>query len=157
MIDHFTSMMISNNARDFLDAAIILRSQKSEVSALKFTPLYFLACQSIELSLKAYLRGSGCGENELIKLGHDLVKCVDAARIAGVEEHISFAAQDLVIVSMINPYYRSKDLQYSIAGLKKNRPWPDPLIAFGERLWRGLRPFCEQSREYHFGKRTAVV
>ncbi len=155
-MDRFTSMMISNNARAFLDAAIIVRSQKSEVSAITFVPLYFLACQAIELSLKAYLRGTGYGQKDLVRLGHNLSKCVEAARAAGVEQHISFAAEEAAIVAMINPYYQSKDLQYSITGLK-HRPQPDLLIALAERLWRALRSFCKQRREYHFGKPTAIA
>jgi hypothetical protein len=45
-MDRFTSMGISNDAQEFLEAARIVRAQKP----VTFAPMYFLACQSIELS-----------------------------------------------------------------------------------------------------------
>jgi hypothetical protein len=50
-MDRYTSMGISNDAKEFLEAAQIVRWKKS----VAFAPSYFLACQSIELSLKAFL------------------------------------------------------------------------------------------------------
>jgi HEPN domain-containing protein len=151
-MDRFTSMGISNDAREFLDAAQIVRAQKP----VTFAPMYFLACQSIELSLKAYLRGCGHSDEELRKIGHDLEKCAQAAIDAGVEQHVHFLDDDLAAITLANPHYRSRDFQYSRSGLKS---WPriDALIDFAQRLSDNLRAFCVANRERHFDKPTAIL
>jgi hypothetical protein len=133
-------MGISNDAREFLDAAHLVRREKP----VWFAPTYFLVCQSIELSLKAYLRGSGYSDQQLRRLGHDLDACVAAACAAGVESHV------------INSYYHSKDLQYSTSGYKSYPP-PESLLALAERLWESLRIFCIEHRDHHVGKATAIA
>ena len=145
-------MGISNDARDFLEAAQIIRSQKPVAF---FTPAYFLVCQSIELSLKAYLRGLGYSDRQLRAVGHDLVKCVEAAKSEAVDEHVDLSEPDLAAIALVNPYYLYKDLQYSTSGYK-SFPDIDYLIALGDRIWRDLRQFCEKQRERHFGKPTAI-
>jgi hypothetical protein len=74
-VDRYTSMGISNQARDFLEVAQIVRREKRE-KAVKFKLTYFLVCQSIELSLKAYLRGSGYSDERLRRISHNLNECV---------------------------------------------------------------------------------
>ena len=152
MKDRFTSMGISNDARDFLEAAKIVRTQKPET----FRPTYFLACQSIELSLKAYLRATGSGEADLKKLGHNLEKCVDSARNAGIEDHVTFSDIDMTLIALANPHYSYKDFQYSITGYK-SLPRINLLVELAERLWQSVRSFCVERREYHFDKPTAIV
>ena len=132
-------MGISNDAREFLDAAELVRREKP----VTFTPTYFLVCQSLELSFKAYLRGSGYSDKKLRHIGHNLDSCVAAAKAAGLD-------------AAINPYYHFKDFQYSVAGYK-SFPHPDALIALADHLWKSLRPFCEQRRDHHFGKPTAIA
>src|SRR5687767_4268582 len=107
-------MGISNDAREFLDAAHLVRREKP----VWFAPTYFLVCQSIELSLKAFLRGAGYSDKQLRQLGHDLDACIAAARTVGVENHASLSEADVAAVGVINAYYHSKDLQYSISGHK---------------------------------------
>src|SRR4051812_33328340 len=117
-MDRYTSMGISNDAEQFLEAARILRSQKGAT----FAPLYFLACQSIELSMKGYLRGAGWSDKQLRQVGHDLNKCLQAAIAHGIESHVALSQLDADIIGMINPYYEGKDLQYSRAG---HKTYPD--------------------------------
>ena len=151
-MDRYTSMGISNDAREFLDAAHLVRREKP----VWFAPTYFLVCQSIELSLKAYLRGSGYSDKQLRRLGHDLEACVAAARIAGVESHVSLSEADLAAVALINTYYDSKDLQYSTSGYK-SYPSPESLLVLAERLLECLRTFCIEHRDHHVGKATAIA
>ncbi len=145
-------MGISNDAREFLDAAKLVRPEKP----VAFTPTYFLVCQSIELSLKAYLRGSGYSNKQLRGIGHNLNECVAAAKAAGLDNHASLYAAEVAAIAAINPYYQFKDFQYSTSGYK-SFPHPDLLIALAERLWDGLRPYCEQHRDCHVGKPTAIL
>jgi hypothetical protein len=152
-VDRYTSISISNDAREFLDAAHLVRREKP----VWFAPTYFLVCQSIELSLKAYLRGSGYSDKQLRRLRHDLDACVAAARAAGVESHVTLSESDAAAIAAINPYYHSKDLQYSTSGYKESYPPPESLLALAERLWESLRTFCVEHRDHHVGKATAVA
>jgi hypothetical protein len=151
-MDRFTSMGISNDAGEFLEAARIVRAQKP----VTFSPMYFLACQSIELSFKAYLRGCGRSDGELRKIGHDLERCAQAAIDAGVEKYVCLSDDDVAAMTLANPHYHSRDFQYSRTGFKR---WPsiDALIELAQRLWQSLREFCIANREQHFGKPTAIV
>jgi hypothetical protein len=151
-VDRYTSMGISNDAREFLDAAHLVRREKP----VWFAPTYLLVCQSIELSLKAYLRGSGYSDKQLRRLGHDLDACVASARAAGVESHVNLSEADVAAVAVINSYYHSKDLQYSTSGYKSYPP-PESLLALAERLWESLRTFCIDHRDHHVGKTTAIA
>jgi HEPN domain-containing protein len=145
-------MGISNDAREFLDAAKLVRREKP----VTFTPTYFLACQSIELSIKAYLRGSGYSDKQLRDIGHNLDECIAKAKATGVDSHVKLSPADVAMIAAINPYYQFKDFQYSTTGYK-SFPHPDLLIALAERLWSDLRQYCEQHRDYHFGKPTAIL
>lgn len=151
-MDRYTSMGISNDAREFLDAAQLTRREKS----VTFTPTYLLVCQSLELSFKAFLRGSGYSDKQLRQLSHNLHACAAAAKTADVERYVSLSAADADAIATINQYYQSKDFQYSVSGYK-SLVHPDVLIALAERVWESLRPFCEQRRTYHFGKSTAIA
>jgi hypothetical protein len=113
-------------------------------------------CQSIELSLKAFLRGSGYSDKQLRQLGHNLDECVTAAKAAGIEIYVTFSEVDLSSIASINKYYQAKDLQYSTTGFK-SYPSQDWLLRLADRLWKSLRPFCVEHREYHFGKPTAIT
>ena len=144
-------MGISNDAREFLDAAQLVRAEKPEW----FAPTLFLVCQSIELSLKAYLRGSGYSDKQLRRLGHDLEAGIAAARAAAIEAHVQIDAADVEALTRMNAYYQSKDLQYSTSGYK-SYPHPDVLFTLAERLWESLRTFCVEHRKHHFGKATAI-
>ena len=145
-------MGISNDARDFLEAARLIRPQKP----VWFAPTYFLVCQSIELSFKAFLRGSGYSDTQLRRIGHDLDASASAAIAAGVASYISLSEQDIAAIAAVNPYYRFKDFQYSVSG-SKSFPHPDVLLELAERLWQNLRVFCEEHRDQHVGKPTAIA
>jgi HEPN domain-containing protein len=144
-------MGISNDAREFLDAAHLVRRDKPAW----FAPTYFLVCQSIELSLKAFLRGSGYSDKQLRRLSHNLDACIQAAHAGGLDSHVRLS-EAVAAVSLINAYYYSKDLQYSRSGYK-SYPQAESLLALAERLWESLRTFSEEHRDYHVGKDTAIA
>jgi hypothetical protein len=133
-MDRLTSMGISRTARKFFEAAEILRSEKDKT----FAPTYFCICQSIELSLKAFLRGSGYTDNDLRKIGHDLEESVGQARAAGLDDHFKFSAEDYAAIRQINAHYKGKDLQYTKSGFR-SFPHVDILIDLGSRLWKSTR------------------
>ena len=102
-------MMISNVAGEFLAAAQSLHSANASPSR----PLYFLICQSIEPSLKAYIRSCGAAREQLKKIGHDLEKALNRAQSEKLSQFFSVTPDQEQAIRMINPYYAGKDLQYT--------------------------------------------
>ena len=150
-MDRLSSMMLSNLAGEFLAAAQSLHS----VNVSSSMPLYFLICQSIELSLKAYIRGCGAAREQLIKIGHDLEKALNTAQSEKLSQLFTVTLDQEQALRMINPYYAEKDLQYTEVGFKR---YPDVTILLGlaEVLHSQIREFCEIHRECHVGKPTEV-
>lgn len=150
-MDRLTSMGISNEAKLFLDAALILIANGPRL----FTPAYFTICQSIELSTKAFLRASGYDEPALRRIGHDLIKGIMHAQRRSLEKYVTLTDIDANALGQINLYYRSKDLQYSKSGYK-SYPAIQILTALAEKLWSGTREFCISKRALHEGENTEV-
>ncbi len=151
-MDRMSSMLIWQTARRFLEGALILRREKEDI----FSPTYFLVGQAIELALKAFLRGDGAAEDFLKgKLGHNLSKALSTAEDKGLTGLVPISEQDRACIAALNAPYQSKDLQYAKQGFKS---WPaiDDLLAIADRLVKGLRAYCEASREKHWGKPTAI-
>ena len=144
-------MMISNLAGEFLAAAKSMLSAKVGPS----TPLYFLICQSIELSFKAYIRGCGATKEQMRKIGHDLEKALRKAQSEKLSQFFNVTPEQEQALRMINLYYAGKDLQYAEVGFKR---FPDVTVLLGlaEVLHSQTRKFCENRREYHVGKPTEV-
>src|SRR5665213_1708764 len=87
--DRLNSKMLWNGAETYLEAARILFEHERKVSRTYMRtsshPAYFLACQAIELALKAYLRGSGKTEDFLAKkCNHNLITALQAANEHGL-------------------------------------------------------------------------
>ena len=175
-MDRLTSVGISNTAKEFLDAAKILREKDPGLlaTAQEFSnkakipranepdrfdlsnPIYFCICQSIELSLKAFLLGSGYTEEKLRnKIGHDLVKAIKKARKLNLDVHFKFSSNDKELIRVINRYYQGKDLQYMISGIK-HYPCIEQLVSLGELLWRETRDFCISNQGFHERKDTEL-
>jgi HEPN domain-containing protein len=76
----------------------------------KWLPIYFLICQSLELSLKSFLAERGYDKGRLKKLGHDLMKCLDQAGRNGLE--FSLSQERTNEMERISAYYAGKHLEY---------------------------------------------
>ena len=151
-MDRLTSMGLSNAARKYLDAAEILKRRTKGV----FMPAYFVACQGLELTLKAYLRGCGLSEKQLRKLGHDLEKIAERAFKECPEGLVVLSETERLIVSLINMYYQDRDLQYTRSEYKE-LPELSTLLEVCERLWRATRKFCVEKQALHHGLPTAIM
>lgn len=99
-------------AEDFLTA------EKMYVSAARsgsFVP-HFLCCQSVELSLKAFLSLKGMTREQLRKkFGHNLAKLFDEACRQGIHHVVTIEGNDAVIVKLATAWYDStggKRFQY---------------------------------------------
>ena len=151
-MDRLSSMGLSNAARKYLDAAMILQRHTKGVCM----PAYFAACQGLELTLKACLRGCGLSEKQHRKLGHDLEKIAERAFQECPEGLVELSETERVIVSLINMYYQDRDLQYTRSEYKE-LPELSTLLEVCERLWRETRNFCVERQAFHHGLPTAVL
>jgi hypothetical protein len=152
MEDRLSPMMLTNKAHDFWQAAAVVNASGAGEG---FTPTYFLCAQSIELSLKGYLRGRGKSKEELKKLGHDLMATLAAANNDGLPDLFMMTEEDFGAIVLIASAYKAKELQYTEAGYKRY-PQAKYLLALTEKLWRAVRPFCVENRTKHHGKPTVV-
>jgi HEPN domain-containing protein len=150
-MDRLNSMRIHTSARVYLKAA---KDLFNNGWADPEPPLLFLIGQSMELSLKAYLRGIGYSEGQLKDIGHDLDKSVKHCEKHGISEYYRFSDADSELIYLMNLPYKSKDLQYVKTGLKE-RPSVVPSLNFAERLHVALEQFCMSNSQFHEGKPTA--
>ena len=107
-------------------------------------PSYYLVSHSIELALKAFLRGNGVSLDELKnqkKLGHDLEKILDRAVQLGLGTFLSITEKDKFAIIAINDYYKGKELEYIVTGYKQF-PKIELLTSFSGRLLETIRQFC---------------
>jgi hypothetical protein len=149
--DRLNSMRIHTSAREYLKAA-------SDLINLGWNdpipPIVFLIGQSIELSLKAFLRGVGFADSELRKINHDIEKAFRVAKDNGLEGIFNEESDDLTIIRLINSAYKSKDLQYVKTGMK-TRPALEPSLELARKLNCSLKDFCLKNKDWHVGKPTS--
>ncbi len=95
-------------------ASQFLRAARAVVlSDRPFSPVAcFLVCQSIELSLKAFLLIHHVPKPELKSLGHDLVKLLSRAQSLDLGALVSPTAEQQREVQAANRYYKGNVLRY---------------------------------------------
>ena len=100
--------------------------------SVPFEPVrYYLACHSIELSLKAYLSLHGATMLELSesKMSHSLEKALDEAEAKGLLSAVHLSVEQRAEVRKANHYYNGKLFEYPAYG-EAMRGYPDlPKIA----------------------------
>jgi len=149
--DRISSLGMWNQAKGFYlasDALVV-----SEHSYL-VDPSYHLISHSIELALKAFLRGYGYSLEQLNKLGHDLNKTLDRAVNSGLGSYFEFSENDRPVLAEMNKYCLSREFEY-IESDCKSYPRIDLLISFADRLIRGVSEFCFERRGHHLRSRIA--
>ena len=147
-MDRTSSMGLWTYSHNFMIAASELVKLNNDHTD---GPAYYLISHSIELSLKAFLRGSGLSLDELKSwknLGHDLCKCLSKAEALGLNYYIDILDIEKWAISKINDYYSEKELEYIVVGYKQY-PKIDLLISFNEKLLSAIRQFCFDKRDLH--------
>ena len=147
------SFQFREHAFEYLDGAEKLH----EVHGRANLPKYFLACQAIELAIKAYLRLQGRDTKWLKRnIGHDIAKGLSEVRNSGLTGISPVFHQ---MVEDLSDIYNDKQFQYfdrsviSMPGLKKVcSETRDFLELFREDCDRELGGFLKQ----HFGKPQKV-
>ena len=106
-------MTLHESARSFVvvaDAAVRQLGRLDDSSPLYLAVLFLLA-QAIELALKAFLRFGGYSEDQLVDLGHDLVRLVYKARELGLPK--PYHAADVRLLELLNDtYLKGRKLQF---------------------------------------------
>lgn len=148
MEDKTSSLGLWTQANDFHSASCVLAN--SDHSHL-IGPSYYLVLHSIELALKAYLRGYGFSLESLNKLSCDLRKTLNNAINSNLNSYIKLSAVDLKAISSINEYYKNKGLQY-MASVDKSYPSVQLLAAIGSNLLVGIKQFCFDEKAHHLHK-----
>jgi hypothetical protein len=148
-MDRLNSMMLWLEAQEYQRAAELVHAGSKSIS----NPVYFLLSQSIELGLKAYLRGCGHSEDELRKIGHDLAKALKAAQKEALP--VTLTEEEGAIIEALNTYYQPRLLQYTLTGSYRF-PRPEASLALGSKIINGVKGFCDHRRSVHEGKPTAV-
>lgn len=115
---------------------------------------YYLFCHSIELALKAYLRGSGHTIQQLINLRHDLEKTLAAAEKLRINQVFPISDDLRFAVQTMNVYYSKKDFEYIFAGYQRLIKL-DVLSRVASELVSGLKAYCMQHQHLHDGRPTA--
>lgn len=98
------------------------------------------------LALKAFLISQGVTENALRGIGHDLVKCLAAARVQ--DSFKQPPEYDLQVIDLLNPYYKGKEFEYLVPGATRF-PQVDDLGQVAHRLLVTLRPIIWKAVHAH--------
>lgn len=146
-------MIISNGAAEYLEAAKKL--MVDPVSAPH--PFWFCAFQSIELSLKAFLRGKGFSKEQLKSrdLGHKLDVLYKESVANALADHVTLTVAEESVVCEVGAMYCQKVFQYTETGWS-TLPFAHVALDLAEKLYLGIRPFAEAQRTAHHDSPTAV-
>ena len=125
-----TALGLFNTARSYRQSAIYLQSAQLDVTHPE-APVTFIFCHSIELFLKAFLRGKGHSVADLKKIGHRIADLTRAARDGGLE----LDAESAEILSHIDVTDMAIEARYIVTGFK-TRPTNEALSKAAEELDR---------------------
>lgn len=110
---------------------------------------YYLLGRSIELFLKAFLRGNGMNLDRLRKkISHNLEKAFRKSQTFGLSELVSIEEKEIAALKILNHQYSKKRLEYSMVGMYTLPEFP---LIFGvaEKLKNNLKSFsAEKTKEF---------
>ncbi|MGH8159408.1 MAG: hypothetical protein ACREPQ_14905 [Rhodanobacter sp.] len=145
-------------AEDYRRAAEALHA--SEPSSFA-PPKYSLIGQSIELSLKAFIRSRGVpiehfGKKKM-KLGHDLAELLENAKHRRLDRIVELWSDEESTILAINEPYRDHLFRYIKNGAMSLPNWND-LMMVASHLTKGLHNHCLRSTlGAPVGKATAIA
>ena len=131
-------------AEDFLAAS------NTHDPSRAFSPVeYYLACHSIELSLKAFLLLRGVSKDEIGKkyLGHNLENILEKCLDLGIVELVEIAEAEKALIAQLNDWYSSKGFEYfeikNIIANPKKLPEVGLSQELAQKLIENLREPCK--------------
>lgn len=150
-IDRTPSLGLWHFGEQFYKAGL-LAAQSPTLGEVSVT--LYLICHSIELTLKAFLRGKGKRVPELIRIGHDLEALLAAADKDGLSSICSLPAKSRDDIRLVNQYYKLKDFEYMFGGVQ-TLPRIERLIEIANLLLAQTKGFCIQTAALHENQPTA--
>jgi hypothetical protein len=143
-MDRANSLGLWNYSQEFLEASLAIsemRKGKLSISA------YYLCGHSIELALKAFLRGNGFSIEQLQrKIGHDLGKALAEAIENGIEGLIKFNKEEKALIELLNISYKRKELEYITTGFKRF-PEIEIIHKIAQSLIDSIKTFCIENKD----------
>lgn len=120
--------MASSDSRRTITLPLVLH-RSSEIDEYSM-PAYSLIGQSIELSLKAFLRAKGVSMKELrSSIGHDLVAAIRRARALGLDRQVKRRGVRWGAVDALSDPYKGHRFRYIVTGTVSLPPWDDLDVA----------------------------
>lgn len=155
-------------AKDYVEAALNVsnrpRSCLEEMRHRISEPAYFLVGHSIELSLKAFLKGRGTALEELKRsYGHDLEMLLKEAKRRKLGNEVKLSGKDAKAIHLLNQNYKPKRFEYIVTG-HKTGPKYGCIVDVAVKLVNGLRDYCykrtfneplQKNRANHYAVRSA--
>jgi hypothetical protein len=133
-------------ASEFYAAAVAVDDTLGEKKGYEIfapVPVMFLAGQSIELSLKAFLLAKGVDLRALrLQYGHKLSASLQKAQELGLANIVALSNEDESAIAVLDPLYSSKQLQYVVTGMK-TFPIFGPLEEAARKLLEAVATFVE--------------
>lgn len=144
-MDRTTSMGLWRYGKDF---AVAGRATWEANGRRANAPGYYLLGHSIELVLKAYLRGRGKSIKALQNIGHDLELAIREAEKESLSSYVTLEKKHQAAIRILNPHYSKKKLEYIESGFKR---YPDfeNLLSTTEHLLEALHGFCRGFADRH--------
>ena len=130
-----TAMGLFTDSRQMMEAARIIHLENDRLTQ----PIYYLLGHSTELALKATLLAEGTSLSKLkYEVGHDLSEA--ATRVLDLRHNsISTLVQEkLPAIGLLNDYYKSKEFEYRVTGIKQ-LPHVADLLSFLDALLKEVR------------------
>jgi len=148
MIWNFAPFGLVFTAKRFLEAAGAVVAQEDPLRAQGWHPVgKYLACHSIELSLKAFLALNGERLSGAKRFGHDLSSLLEKAKIQELEDVVALTTEELNEIIKASPYYNEKVFEYPSLS-EAARAYPgDPTVSYllnaAQKLVDGLYAPCQ--------------
>lgn len=154
-----TAQGLARYAYEYMDAALIVdevKGAQTMLSQASYTPAYYLAFHSIELSLKAYLLKRGVTLKQLTKTyGHDLQRLYDEAKNEHLLNDFKEDQRDVDALHLLIDLNADNQLRYLQTGYK-TFPLFSIVEPFGVRLHQaisksvGMRTFSQHYVDYTY-------
>jgi hypothetical protein len=133
-------------AKKFLEAARIVVAQESHQDGGWHPVGKYLACLSIELSLKAFLRLNGETMQNVGKYHHRITELLARARKENLRQFAKLTGPELAEIKKASKYYQEHVFRYpsipEIAHAYPDDPKVAPLLSAAEKLVEGLYYPC---------------
>ena len=124
----------------------------SHITHRPFSPAkYYMACRSIELSLKAFLLLKGVTRDQLKKkpLWHDLHKILKKCKELGISNLVSISSSQELYIESLNKWYVRKGFEYfeleNLVSSPKSLPNITEIQELANFLIKGLKEACKNA------------